>query len=258
MGREAWLAGEPYERYIGRWSREVAKEFVRWLAVPAGGRWLDVGCGTGALTAAIVTAAQPRHVLGLDPSPGFLPTARAGTPGPVSFAVADARALPLRDGCCDAVASGLALNFVPDAARAVAEFARVTRRGGTVAAYVWDYAGGMGMLRRFWDAAASLDPAAAALDEGRCFPLCHPEPLRRLWSDADISNVNIREIDIRTVFAGFDDYWQPFLGGQGPAPGYVAALPARSRQALRDLLRARLPGTPISLTARTWAIRGVR
>lgn len=256
MAREAWLAGEPYEQFIGRWSRRVATKFVRWLAIAPDSRWLDAGCGTGALTAVIGTTAGPRYVLGVDPSPGFVDTARASTPGPVGFQVADARALPLRDECCDVVVSGLALNFVPDAARAVAEFVRVTRPGGTVATYVWDYAEGMGMLRQFWDAAAELDPAAAALDEGKRFPLCRPEPLRRLWTDAGLSDVDVRAIEIPTAFDRFDDFWQPFLGGQGPAPGYVATLNTRSRQALHDLLLTRLPGPGISLTAKAWAVRG--
>lgn len=253
---EAWSTGEPYERFVGRWSRRVAAAFVEELAVPPGRQWLDVGCGTGALTTAIVEAADPRRVVGLDPSEGFLATARAQTSGPVSFHAADARALPVADGCFDAVVSGLALNFVPGPLRAATEFARVAKRGAVVAAYVWDYAGGMGMLRLFWEAAAALDPAAADLDEGRRFPLCQPESLRLLWTDAGLSEVTVRPIDILTVFTDFEDYWQPFLGGQGPAPGYVASLTEKPRQALRDLLRARLPGGAISLTARAWAVRG--
>lgn len=125
-----------------------------------------------------------------------------------------------------------------------------------MAAYVWDYAGGMGMLRHFWEAAAALDPAAADLDEGRRFPLCQPESLRLLWTEAGLSEVTVRPIDILTVFTDFEDYWQPFLGGQGPAPGYVASLTEKTRQALLDLLHARLPGGAISLTARAWAVRG--
>jgi SAM-dependent methyltransferase len=250
-----WTSGDAYDAYIGRWSRGVATAFVDWLAVPAGRRWLDVGCGTGALTAAVLASADPGHVLGVDPSPEFLATARTRIPDQrATFAAADARSLP--DGPFHAVVSGLALNFVPDPGRAVAEFARV---GGVVAAYVWDYADGMAMLRYFWDAAATLDPAAVELDEGRRFPLCGPEPLRTLWTEAGLHDVAVEAIDVPTVFTGFDDYWRPFLGGQGPAAGYAMSLPEGHRRDLGDLVRLRLPADEdgsIPLTARAWAVRG--
>jgi hypothetical protein len=141
----------------------------------------------------------------------------------------------------------------------VAEFARVTAPGGVAAAYVWDYGEGMAMMRYFWDAAAELDPGAAPFDEGRRFPLCAPEPLARLWSAAGFGGVGTRGIEVPTVFTGFADFWQPFLGGQGAAPGYLASLPEERRVALRDLVRSRLPAGPdgaIRLTARAWAVRG--
>nr|WP_206059404.1 class I SAM-dependent methyltransferase [Nonomuraea zeae] len=263
--REAWDAGGAYEAYVGRWSRRVAVAFVRSLGVPVGGRWLDAGCGTGALTAAVLAIADPARVVGVDTSAPFVAHAGARIADRrAGFAVGDMRGLPLPDaglaarpaagtgagsggragGGFDAVVSGLALNFVPEPERAVAEFARVAAPGGVVAAYVWDYAEGMGMLRAFWDAAAVVDPAASALDEGRRFPLCRPEPLARLWSAAGLDEVGVRPIEVPTVFAGFDDYWQPFLGGQGPAPGYLLSLPEERRLALRDLLRAGCPPTP--------------
>jgi SAM-dependent methyltransferase len=259
---EVWSAGDAYEAYVGRWSRRVGDAFLRWLDRPAGGRWLDVGCGTGALTATVLELAAPAGVLGLDPSEGFLATARARIADPrAEFRTGDARDLPLPDGSRDTAVSGLTLNFVPDPARAAAELARVVAPGGVAAAYVWDYAEGMAMMRWFWDAAATLDPAAAELDEGRRFPLCRPEPLRELWTDAGLADVAVEAIEAPTVFAGFDDYWRPFLGGQGPAPGYVATLAEERRDALRDLLRTRLPTAPdgsIPLTARAWAVRGSR
>jgi SAM-dependent methyltransferase len=255
-----WAAGDAYEAYIGRWSRRVAEEFLRWLDVPAGGRWLDVGCGTGALTTAVLAATDPDEAVGVDPSEGFLAHAREHVPDPrAAFHLGDARSLPFPDGHFDAVVSGLSLNFVPDAKRAAAEVARVAASGGVAAAYVWDYAEGMAMLRHFWDAVAELDPAAAEMDEGRRFPLCRPEPLRDLWAGAGLDDVAVEAIDVPTVFTDFDDYWRPFLGGQGPAPGYVASLPQQRRDDLRDLLRARLPGGtagPVHLTARAWAVRG--
>jgi SAM-dependent methyltransferase len=259
---DVWSVGAAYEAYVGRWSARVAREFVRWLAVPPGRSWLDVGCGTGALAAAVVAAAEPARIVGVDPSPTFLDDARIRVADArAEFVVGDALSLPLPDGACDAVVSGLALNFVPEPDRAVAEFARVARPGGVVAAYVWDYAGGMAMLRHFWDAAAALDPTAADLDEGRRFPLCRPDVLRGLWTDAGLDRVTVEAVDVATTFADFDDFWTPFLGGQGPAPGYVATLTASRRDDLRDLLRSRLPAGPdggIALTARAWAVRGER
>jgi hypothetical protein len=157
------------------------------------------------------------------------------------------------------VVSGLTLNFVPDAHQAAAELARVATVDGTVAAYVWDYADGMAMMRYFWDAAATLDPGAAELDEGPRFPLCRPEPLHELWTAAGFDKVAVRSIEIATVFADFADFWTPFLGGQGPAPAYAMSLTEEHRTALRELLQARLPAGPdgtIALTARAWAVRG--
>lgn len=259
MVQDVWRRGSAYEAYVGRWSRRVAEIFVPGLGVPAGARWLDVGCGTGALTAAVLALADPVHVLGLDPSTGFLAAAPAD--GRAAFCAADARALPVRDGSADAVISGLALNFVPEPDRAVAEFARVAAPGATVAAYVWDYADGMAMMRYFWDAAAEVDPANAGLDESGRFPLCRPEPLRTAWLGAGLAEVEVGEIVVPTVFTGFDDYWTPFLGGQGAAPAYVATLDATRRDAIAGLLRDRLPagadGT-IALTARAWTVRGRR
>lgn len=224
----------------------VAARFVRRLAVPAGGRWLDVGCGTGALTAAAREAGGV--VAGVDPSRGFVAGRR-------DVVVGDARALPFRAGRFDAVVSGLALNFVPDPARAVAECARVAAPGATVAAYVWDYAEGMTMMRLFWDAAREVDPGAP--DEGSRFPLCRPDSLEELWRAAGLGGVRVEPIDIATDFTGFDDYWSPFLGGQGAAPAYLMSLPEPARVTLREAVRSRLPDGEISLTARAWAVRGV-
>lgn len=260
MTHPVWADGRAYEAYVGRWSRPVAGEFLRWLAVPPGRRWLDVGCGTGALTSTVLAVADPAYVAGVDSSAGFAAYARAAVRDDrAAFQVGDARALPLPDRCVDVVVSGLAVNFVPEPARAVAEFARVVRPGGVAAAYVWDYAGGMELMRHFWDAAALLDPAVAERDEGRRFAVCDPDSLRGLWTDAGLTAVALRPVDVPTVFADVDDYWTPFLGGQGPAPTYVASLTARDRARLRDLLSARLPVAPdgsIRLTARAWAVRG--
>jgi SAM-dependent methyltransferase len=256
----SWASGDAYERYVGRWSRPVAAEFLRWLDVPGGLDWIDVGCGTGALTTAILHAAAPGRVRGYDLSAEHVAAARARVDDPrAEFAQADATELPDPPHSCAAAVSALVLNFVPEPAHAVAEMRRVVRPGGTVAAYVWDYAGQMQLIRIFWDAAVELDPSAAALDEGRRFGICQPEPLRGLFQSAGLRGVQVGAIDVPTRFADFDDYWQPFLGGQGPAPGYAASLDEERRAALRELIRGRLPlaaDGSITLYARAWAVRG--
>jgi SAM-dependent methyltransferase len=214
---EVWASGDAYEPYVGRWSGPVAADFLAWLDVGAGARWLDVGCGTGALSSAILTYCAPVEVLGIDPSEGYVAWAAADLDDPrARFSVAHATHLPA--GPFDAAVCGLVLNFVPDPAAALAAM-RDAAPGGVVAAYVWDYAGRMELMRHFWDAAAALDPAAADLDEGIRFPLCRPDRLEDLWYDAGLADVASQAIDVPTVFRDFDDYWSPFLGGQAPRPG---------------------------------------
>jgi SAM-dependent methyltransferase len=261
LRKDTWASGAAYEAYVGRWSRGVAREFVAWLAIPPGARWLDVGCGTGALSQTILDVASPREITGIDPSEGYLPFARQRVRDHrVSFRLGDAQALPEAPASYEAVVAGLVLNFVPQPSRAVAEMHRVARVGGTVASYVWDYAGKMQLMRYFWDAAVALDPAASHLDEGQRFPLCQPEPLMQLFRAAGLREVEVRMIDIPTAFRDFEDYWSPFLGGQGPAPGYTMSLSEERRRALRERLRATLPlaaDGSIQLIARVWAVRGV-
>jgi SAM-dependent methyltransferase len=256
---DTWQTGDHYERYIGRWSRRVAASFLRWLDVPVDQRWLDVGCGTGALSSAILDHTAPASIVGVDPSPGFLAAASERLGGLVSTRVGSAAELPVETGSVDVTVSGLVLNFTPDVAAALADQVRVTRAGGTVAAYVWDYADGMELLRLFWDTAVDLDPAAAALDEGVRFPICRPDPLRAAFLDAGLGDVAMTPVDIDTHFVDVDDLWTPFLGGQGPAPSYLASLDDRARDAVRDRLCRRVPtGTDgsVSLRARAWAVRG--
>jgi SAM-dependent methyltransferase len=257
-----WVSGTLYEPYVGRWSRLVARQFVMWLARPVSGRWLDVGCGTGAISSAIMALAEPRQVVGIDPSDAFLSHAKEQHPHPrVRFEIGDAMSLPYPDEVFDTVVSGLMLNFVPEPERAVGEMVRVVQAGGTVAAYVWDYSGRMEMMRYFWDAATALDPALGSVDEGLRFPMCQPDPLADLFRDAGLTDVTVRAIDIPTEFQDFDDYWSPFLGGQAPAPRYAMSLDDERRERLREHLRARLPVSPdgsIPLIARAWAVRGAR
>ena len=258
-GKDRWTGGDDYESYIGRWSRGIAVEFVDWLGAAGRLSWLDLGCGTGALSTAILERAGPASVTGIDPSPSFIDHARAATPDRRAvFLTGDALALPLAAGSADVVVSGLVLNFIPDTAAALRECVRVARPGATIAAYVWDYAEEMEPIRAFWDAAIALDPAASDLDEAVRFPLCRPDALRQAFSDAGVVAVANRTIDRTARFASFDDYWTPFLSGTGPAPGYCAALPDERREALRALLAERLqPGSDgsIAMTTRAFAVR---
>lgn len=259
---DVWAAGDAYEPYIGRWSRVVARGFLAWLGDAVTGSCVDVGCGTGALTQTLLATHDHANVNAIDASYGFVSYARAHTrAGHATFTVADARSLPFASESADAAVSALVLNFVPTESAAVAEMTRVVRRGGVVATYLWDYAGGMEMLRHFWDAVTELHPSAAELDEAHRFPLCEPTALTALWTSAGLGSVESRAIDIPTRFANFDDYWTPFLGGQGPAPTFVNRLGDADRARLRDHLRARMPSDEhgaISLGARAWAVRGVR
>jgi SAM-dependent methyltransferase len=257
---DPWTAGDRYEPFIGRWSRWVAPGFLAWLEVADGSSWLDVGSGTGALSEAILREAAPASVRAVEPAPAFLAHAVSRlSHAPFAAVQADAVALPFADGSFGAVVSGLVLNFVPDAQVAVREMLRVAHPGATVAAYVWDYAEGMELLRIFWDAAVEFDPGAKVLDEGRRFPICRPDPLRACFEAAGAIEPEVRPIEVPTVFRDVGDYWSPFLGGQGPAPGYVASLDGPSRDRLRDAVVSKLPIEPdgsIRLTGRAWAVRG--
>jgi SAM-dependent methyltransferase len=257
-----WTSGTVYESYVGRWSRLVAREMLTWLEVPPEGTWLDVGCGTGALTSTILAHATPRQVTGVDQSGAFIAHAQDHVTDPrARFVVGDARALPFEDGIFDAVVSGLMLNFVPEPDRALEEMERVTFPGRTVAVYIWDYAGGMQMMRAFWDVAVELDPAAATLDEAQRFAIAGAGGLERSFHRAGFRDVAVRAIDIPTVFRDFDDYWTPFLAGGAPAPDYVRSLDEHRRAVLREELRGRLPIAPdgsLHLTARAWCARGTR
>jgi SAM-dependent methyltransferase len=257
--RAFWASGATYESYVGRWSRPVAIEFVDWMSVPPAARWLDVGCGTGAVTSTILSRARPASVLGVDPSPQFVEHARATIHDDrANFQTGDAQALPAAAGTFDAIVSGLVLNFVPDTGRALQEMRRVARGRAVVGVYVWDYAERMELMRHFWDAAGDLDPAVREQDEGRRFPLCRPEALAEAFQRAGLETIETRAIDVPTVFRDFDDYWTPFLGGQAPAPGYCMSLSEERRARLRETIRGRLPfaadGT-IPMMARAWAVK---
>ncbi len=256
---DTWERGSRYEQYIGRWSRRVAPLFLTWLSIPAGRRWLDVGCGTGALCAAIVDSCFPASVVGVEPSEGFLKTAKENLGGRAVLCCGSATTVPLDDASVNVAVSGLVLNFVPDQRAALAEMARVAGPGGAVAAYVWDYAGKMELTRFFWDATVELDPEAAKLDEGIRFPLCSPQALEQLFTTSGLQEAEGKAIDVPTPFANFDEYWQPFLGGQGPAPAYAMSLGEAARARLKERIRECIPimeDGSISMIARAWATRG--
>lgn len=260
--RQVWAAGDKYEPYVGRWSRLVAARFLSWVGVGDEKRWVDVGCGTGALLQTIIATRNPTLAVGVDRSESYL---RNAGHGPLDeqavLAASNGQSLPFASAVFDAAMSGLVLNFVPQPEKMVSEMARVTRLGGVCALYVWDYAGKMELIRYFWDSASSLDPEAARLDEGPLFPICQPEPLRELFEGCGLVDVEVQALDVPTVFQNFDDYWSPFLGGQGPAPGYAMSLRAEERIALRETLHARLPiedDGSIKLVARAWAVKGRR
>jgi len=255
-----WVDGSAYEKFMGRWSRLLAREFVEWLGVASGLHWLDVGCGTGALTGAIVSRAEPASVVGCDPTQTFIDFARENIGSEnVSFVTAGVDSLPDRSGGYDSVTSSFALNFFPDPAAAIERMRAASTKGGTVSSCVWDYSGRMEFLRLFWDAASRVDPNAILLDEGSRFPVCGRDALVELFRDAGLRDIRCEPIEIATDFASFEEYWRPFQGGPGPAPSYVASLEGDLRAELSADLERTLPTEAdgsIRLTARAWCVRG--
>lgn len=254
-----WSSGDNYEQYMGRWSRRVAAEFVRWLSPRVDLDWADVGSGTGALSATILAACAPRSIAGIDASEAFVAAAREAIgDSRARFETGDAQRLPWSADVFDIAVSGLVLNFVREPEAMAREMARVTKPGGVVAAYVWDY-GAMDTMRCFWDAAIAVCPDDAKLNQADLYRVCAPGALASLFEDAGLQSVETRAIEIATVFASFDDYWQPFLGRAGTAPTYLAGLSDdlkdRIRETLRSRLRAATDGS-IALRARAWVVRG--
>jgi ubiquinone/menaquinone biosynthesis C-methylase UbiE len=247
---------------MGRWSRLMACEFLSWLRPKAGAHWLEVGCGTGALTSGICQRSEAASLVACDQSSSFVEHARATlADSRASFVVADTKSLPARGEGFDLVVSGLVLNFIPDPVQALIQMRERVRDGGTLAAYVWDYVGGVEFLQLFWDEAVALDASAATLDEARRFSNWQLFELASHFAAAGLDGVESTVLTIPTIFSSFDDYWRPFLGGTGPAPSYVATLTEPQRDALAQRLRARLPFASdgsIRLGARAFALRARR
>jgi ubiquinone/menaquinone biosynthesis C-methylase UbiE len=245
---------------MGRWSRLLGRAFLDWLRAAPDSHWLEIGCGTGALTSSILELARPASLTACDPSAPFVDHARdALADERVSFTVAAADDLPSRDGGFDFVVSGLVLNFVPRVEEALESMRERASEGGTVAAYVWDYQGGLEFLQHFWAAAVALDPAARTLDEARRFERWSAAAIARLFHDAGLVDVESSRLEVTTEFANFADYWEPLLGGTGPAPSYVASLDRPHRDRLEVELTSRLPsfeGGRIRLRAGASAVRG--
>ena len=255
-----WGSGDAYEKYMGRWSRRIAPLFLDWLDIAPDAAWIDIGCGTGVLSSAILTKRAPKRVAGIDPSSVFVETALSRL-GDDRFRCTQGsgEALPFADNAFDVAVSGLVLNFVGDKDKAVAEMARVVRPGGTVALYVWDYARHMQLIRYFFDAAIELDPHAREFDDGEKAPICRPRPLVSLFERANLVDIAVHGIDIAAEFENFDDYWTPFLGGTGSAPKYCTSLQADAQARLRENLRQRVPTGPdgeILMAIRAGGIKG--
>ncbi|MGH7322223.1 MAG: class I SAM-dependent methyltransferase [Candidatus Rokuibacteriota bacterium] len=262
MADRMFSNAEAYERLMGRWSQRLAVQLLEFAGVRDGDRVLDVGSGTGSLALATAAATRRSEVVGIEPTVAFVEYARARTTDArLRFEVGDAQDLPYSEAAFDRTLACLVLMFVPDAPRAVAEMRRVTRPAGTVVACVWDVTGGMELTRVFWDGAVALDPSAEPRRETH-MPYSRPGELADLWRGAGLADVEETGLIIPLEFASYDDFWEPFLLGQGPPGVYVAGLDATRRSALHEQLRRNLFGTqpdgPFTLRARAWAVRGTR
>ena len=252
---------EAYERFMGRWSRLLARPLMDFTDIADGGRILDVGSGTGSLAFVVAEGKARAQVVGIDPSKEYVAYANSKNrfANRASFQTGDAQQMSFPDASFDASISLLVFNYIPDSLKALREVRRVTKPGGRISAAVWDYGTGMRMLRAFWDAAASLDRTAEKLDQ-KNMPLCRAGELAELWKKGGLQNVQERPLDITLRFASFADYWDPFLLGQGSAGAYTGKLDRDRLRILRDEVKRRLSvsaeNAPLALPARAWAVRG--
>jgi SAM-dependent methyltransferase len=244
-----------YDAFMGRYADRLAPHLIAFAGVQPGDGVLDVGCGPGSLTEALGEVVGPEHVAAVEPSESFAAATAERVPA-ADVQVGAAESLPWPADTFDVALAQLVVNFMADADAGVAEMRRVVRPGGTVAACTWDYSGGMTMLRTFWDAALSLDPDTP--DEARTMRYNHPDVLRKLWLGAGLEAVENDALVVETSYLDFDDFWEPFTGGVGPAGVYVSSLDPDRRAALREECRRRL-GEPVgafTLSAKAWAVKG--
>ncbi|MDQ2673117.1 MAG: class I SAM-dependent methyltransferase [Chloroflexota bacterium] len=247
-----FVAADAYDRFMGRYSRLLSPQMADLAGIAAGQRALDVGCGPGALTTVLVQRLGADAVAAVDPSEPFVAAARERHPG-VDVHQASAELLPFEDGTFDATLAQLVVHFMPDPVAGLSEMRRVTRPGGVVAACVWDHAGGKGPLGTFWQAARDLDPEVH--DEGD-LPGAREGHLAALLGDAGLSDVRASTVVAALEHASFDEWWEPYTAGVGPAGAYVATLDADRQAALRERCRQLLPDGPFTLTSVAWAARG--
>ena len=251
---------EIYDRFVGRYSPQLAQAMCETAGVEAGQRALDVGCGSGALLAELALRLGTERVVGIEPSESFAEAARRRVPGAL-VVLCSAESLPFADGEFDVTLSQLVVNFMVDPVAGVGDMARVTRAGGAVAGCVWDYGAGMTMLRGFWDAAGALDPEGTAeLRETHTMRFAKPEDLAQLWRSAGLAEVDVVPLDVEASYADFDDLWAPFPTGVGPAGAYAASLEGDAQERLRREFRRRLgdPEGPFTLSARAWRALGAK
>jgi SAM-dependent methyltransferase len=247
------VAAAAYDRFMGQYSRPLAPRFAEFAAIGPPGPVLDVGCGPGALTQELVATLGPDAVCAVDPSESFVAAARERNPG-VSVQRASAEELPFEDRRFDAALAQLVVHFMADPVAGLREMARVTRPGGTVAACVWDHAGGRGPLAAFWAAARELD---ADVHDESDLAGARAGHLGELFVDAGIGGIEETLISADVEHRDFEAWWEPFTLGVGPAGSFVAQLDAGRRERLRELCRQRIPSAPFTVSAGAWAVRGL-
>lgn len=231
------MSGDVYDDFMGRYSRPLATVFADFLGVERGRRAVDVGCGPGALTRVLVDRLGAEHVIAVDPSEQFVVACRAACPG-ADVRLGRAEAVPIDDGSVDVAVAQLVLHFVSEPAVAAAEMRRVLVPGGVAGACVWDFEGGMAMLRHFWDAALAVDPGAP--DEARVMKFGRSGELADLFEAGGLEEVSESVLAIEADYRDYDELWTGFLGGVGPAGAYLVSLGAPSREAIRQALFERL------------------
>jgi SAM-dependent methyltransferase len=247
------VAAEAYDRFMGRYSVLLAPQLADLAGVTGDQRALDVGCGPGALTGELVRRLGATAVSAVDPSESFVAATAARYPG-VTVRRAAAEDLPFPERSFDRALAQLVVHFMPDPVAGLAEMRRVTRPDGVVAACVWDHAGGTGPLGLFWGTARELDPV---VDDESELPGTREGHLAELFASAGLRDIEARTLSADLEHPTFDDWWEPFSGGVGPAGSYVAQLDADRQIELRERCRAQLPEAPFTITARAWAVRGL-